>query len=149
MRVPAKSRPTKAPSSETALHMSVAGFIRATWPAHLPWWHTPMGGKREQRTRTTRDGRTVTYSPEAQKLRAMGALAGVPDLAFILPNGQIAFIELKHGDGQLSDEQIDFRQKAVALHCGYAVCRSLDEVEATLARWLSKFGLTLKGRLAA
>lgn len=130
--------------SETSIHMSVAAFIRHAWPDDLPWWHTPNGGKRQTVTRTKRDGSVVTYSPEAAKLKAMGALAGVPDLAFILPNAQIAFIELKTPKGNLSEEQVGFRDRALDLRCGYEVCRSVDEVEAVLSRWLSLFQRKLR-----
>ena len=120
---------------ELKLHFAVAAYLRHALPPEVVAWHTPNGELRDPRT--------------AAKLKGMLVVPGVPDFTLVLPNGQTAFIELKAGDGQLSPEQIEFRQRVVALRCGYAVCRSLDEVEATLARWLSKFGLTLKGRLAA
>jgi hypothetical protein len=133
---------------EDQMQISIVGYLRRVWPAELPVWHCPNGGKREHKTRQTPDGKTVTYSPEAQKLAAMGALPGVPDLTFILPNGQAAFIELKVGDNDLSDDQIKFRDRVLALRCGYDVCRSLDEVEQVLTRWLSHFpGYALRGRM--
>ncbi len=126
MRKPAIRRgPAKA--SETSLHMTVAGFLRRAWPAHLPWWHTPNGENRDART--------------GGKLKAMGALAGVPDLIFLLPDKQIAFIELKQGSGDLSEVQIKFRDRVQALGCAYAVCRSPEDVETTITRWLKVYGL--------
>jgi hypothetical protein len=68
----------------------------------------------------------------------MGALAGVPDLTFILPNGQAAWIELKADGGRMSEAQLDFRDRVLALKCGYEVCTSINEVEAVLARWLAR-----------
>lgn len=135
MRAPATRRPKAARRSETSLQMEVEAFLRVAWPAHLPYTHFPAGELRDERT--------------GGKLKRMGLKTGWPDFQFIMPNGQAAFIELKVDDNDLSDEQIAVRAKLCALRCGYAVCRSLDEVEAVLARWLSKFGLTLKGRLAA
>jgi hypothetical protein len=66
---------------------------------HLPWWHTPNGELRDHKTRRRRsDGKLIRYSPTGQKLKAMGAKRGVPDLTFIMPNGQGAFLELKRAD---------------------------------------------------
>jgi hypothetical protein len=126
------------PVSETSLHYAVADFLRLAWPPELPWVHVPMGENRGDKiTRTGKDGRAYTYSPSGAKLKRMGARPGWADLTFILPNGQAAFIELKSHDGVLSDEQADFAIEVRALKCGYQICRSLEEVEATLTRWLS------------
>lgn len=122
-------RPAKPKTKEISLHMQVAGFLRYAWPGDCVFFHVPNGEKRDPRT--------------AAKIKAMGGLAGVPDFVFLLPNGQAGFIELKVSDGALSPSQIEFRQKAMALNCGFAVCRSLDEVEATLTRWLAMFGRKL------
>ena len=83
------------------------------------------------------------------ELEAMGVLAGVPDLTLLMPNAQASFIELKAPRSALSPEQIEFRRKVTALKCGYAVCSSVEEVEAVAARWLGAFGLKLKARIAA
>ncbi len=122
-------RPAKPKTKEISLHMSTAAFIRYAWPGDLPWTHFPAGEKRDART--------------GAKLKAMGMAAGWPDFIFLLPNGQAAFLELKASSGSLSDGQIEFRHKATALNCGFAVCRSLDEVEATLTRWLALYGRKL------
>lgn len=140
MRRPA-TRSMLPAQSETSLHLQVAKYLRRAWPAHLPWWHTPNGEKRARKLRTKADGTVVSYSPEGGKLKAMGALAGVPDLIFIMPDRQIAFIELKKPTGDLSDEQITFRDRVRALGCAYVVCRSVEEVETTITRWLKVYGL--------
>lgn len=119
-------------SPERALHMSVEAFLRHAWPAHLPYTHFPAGELRDKAT--------------AGKLKAMGLKAGWPDFIFILPNGQAAFLELKAGRGDLSESQIELRRALVALKCGYAVARSVEDVERTLSRWLDLFGLTLRAR---
>lgn len=118
--------------SEARLHIAVAAFLRAAWPDDLIFFHTPNGEARP--------------GGAAGKLKAMGVLPGVPDFTFLLPNGQAAFIELKARDGELSDAQIAFRDKAVALHCGYAVARSIEDVERVLSGWLALFGRKLKAR---
>lgn len=123
----------KPPVKEISLHMSAAAYIRRAWPEHLPWWHTPNGEKRDART--------------AGKLKGMGVLAGVPDFSFVMPNGQAAFIELKNADEGLSDSQIEFRDRVLAARCGYAVCRTMEQVEDTLTRWLAAYGLEPRARL--
>lgn len=122
-----------APRSETSIHFEVERFLRLAWPLDLPYTAFPAGERRDERT--------------GGKLRRMGLKPGWPDYQFLLPRGRIGFIELKRADGRLSDDQIEFRRKAVALGCGYAVCRSVEEVEATLTRWLALYGRTLRGRL--
>jgi hypothetical protein len=126
-------RPAKPKTKEISLHMTAAAFLRHAWPGDLPWTHFPAGEKRDART--------------GAKLKAMGLAAGWPDFILLLPNGQAAFLELKASAGSLSDPQIEFRQKATALRCGYAVCRSLDEVEATLTRWLALFNRKLNATM--
>ena len=125
--------------TEIALHMSTAAFLRRAWPEDLPWTHFPAGEVRDKAT--------------GGKLKQMGLAPGWPDFIFILPRGQCGFLELKAKGGTLSDAQILFRDLAMAAGCGYAVCRSLDEVEETLSRWLGMFDrrlrATLGGRAAA
>ena len=143
---------TSAPKeSEDDLAKAVADYLRLAWPTELPWWHTPNGGSRAQVERQDRrSGRTYRFSPEAAKLKKMGVLAGVPDLTFILPNGQVAFIELKVADGTLSDEQADLRKLLLDCHCGYAIARSVEDVERITTDWLAAYDLkpraTLLGR---
>lgn len=144
----------KIRSPERQLHIAVEAFLRVAWPPHLPYTHFPAGEMRDRKTATNRDGSPVldrkgkpkTYSPAAAKLKAMGLKPGWPDFQFILPNGQAAFIELKTGRSELSDDQVELRRKLVALKCGYATARSVDEVEATLSKWLGLFGQRLAAR---
>lgn len=118
---------------EQKLHISVVAFLGRALPPEIVLFHPANGGKRTK--------------PEASLLKAMGVLPGVPDLVAIMPNGQAAFIELKAPGGQLSPEQAAVRTKLLAAGCAYAVCRTLDEVEATITRWLAAFGLKPRASL--
>lgn len=132
---------------EDDLAKTVAEFLRLALPAPVVFWHTPNGGKREQVQRTDRrTGETYWFSPEAAKLKKMGVLAGVPDLTFILPNGQAAFIELKVGKNDLSDEQTAVRELLLACGCGYQVAWSLEDVVRVLDHWLGLYQLKLRAR---
>lgn len=133
MRSPATRAPRKAPTSEIALHMSTAAYLRRAWPENIPFSHFPAGERRDKGT--------------AGKLKAMGLAPGWPDFIFLMPNGQAAFLELKAADGVLSPAQIEFRTRALALGCGYATARSLDEVERTVTRWLAAYGLKPRATL--
>lgn len=125
----------KRKTSEAALHMEVVRFLRYALPDGVVFFHVPNGEKRD--------------AAAAGKLKAMGVLPGVPDLVFIMPKGQAAFIELKRPGEVLSDAQIALRRRLVACNCGYSVARSLDEVEQTVARWLAHFEMSLNARVAA
>ena len=133
MRTPATRKIRRTPVKEVAIHMQVAAFLRRAWPEHLPVYHCPNGEQRDART--------------AGKLKGMGVLAGVPDFTLHLPKGQVAYIEIKAASGQLSEAQIEFRAKVMALGCGYETCRSVDDVAAVVERWLALFGLTPRARL--
>lgn len=120
---------------EQTLHIAAAKFMRHALPTEIIWLHIPNGGKRTR--------------AEASLFKAMGQLPGAPDFLLIMPNGQASWIELKSPTGVLSPVQIEFQRRARAIGCAYAVCRSFDEVEATLARWLAAYGLTLRARTVA
>lgn len=119
---------------EQALHISAVAFMRRALPPNVVFLHPANGGRRTK--------------AEAALFKAMGVTAGAPDLIFIMPNAQAAFMEFKAPKGALSGEQIDFRQRVIANGCGYAEVRTMEEVEATLIRWLAAYQLTLRARLA-
>ena len=70
-----------------------------------------------------------------RKLRNMGVLPGVADIALVLLDGRAAFIELKGKKGRQAVEQMVFEQRCLSLGVPYALCRSLEEVEFTLFNW--------------
>ena len=114
---------------EELLQRSVVEYLLVTKPQCL-WYHPPNGGGRSR--------------AEAGIFKAMGTKAGVPDLAFILPEGQAAFIELKAEGRRLSQAQIEFRTAAEGLGAKYAVCHTIDEVKDALETW----GVTFLRRAA-
>lgn len=66
---------------EEALHRACVAYLRAALPN--PWlvWHTPNGGGRSK--------------AEAGIFKALGVLAGMPDLLVLGPNSQLLAIEFK------------------------------------------------------
>lgn len=65
---------------------------------------------------------------------AFGLIAGSGDYVFV-GDGTAGWIELKAPRGSLSDDQKDFRAWSEHVGAQYAVCRTLDQVEATLRSW--------------
>jgi hypothetical protein len=134
---------------EDELHFDAVQLIQAVWPPHLPWWHTPNGENRgdhvERVDRAT--GRKYRYSPSGAKLKRMGTRAGVFDLLFVMPNAQVAFIELKLPGEDLSDDQKALRAALQPLGVVVVVCTNLGQVQATLQRWADAFKFRLLGRL--
>ena len=72
---------------------------------------------------------------QAGKAIGMGVLPGVADLAFTLPGGQSAYIELKAPGNYLTPVQRDFSVKVQALGAWYVLARSIEDVEGTLKGW--------------
>ena len=105
---------------EEALQRSVVEYLLVTKPQCL-WYHPPNGGGRSK--------------AEGGVLRATGVKPGVPDLAFVLPEGEAAFIELRAKGRRLSPAQIQFRATAEGLGGQYAVCHTIDEVKDALTAW--------------
>jgi hypothetical protein len=84
----------------------------------LEWRAIPNGGKRHLRT--------------AVKLKAEGVKRGTPDIILLLPEGRVAWLELKIKGGSLSPEQQGFRSICKRLGHHWAVARTLEEVTTYL-----------------
>ncbi len=69
------------------------------------------------------------------KLKRLGLLAGVPDIALILPSGQAAYMEVKTPTGRLSDDQKAFRDAAIGLGALWAEVRSVNDAATVLELW--------------
>ena len=114
---------------EEALHRAAVKFIHAACP-EVYFFHVPN----QQGTRK---------GWEQGILTALGLKRGVADLVLLLPGGRTGFIEFKTLKGQLSLDQKVFRDHAIDRGALWALCRSLEEVEATLRAW----GLPCRGRV--
>jgi hypothetical protein len=113
----------KAPRSnpEARLQISVKQYLSICLPPQILWTASLAGhGKLSMAARN--------------KAKAMGLKPGWPDLQFLFPDGVTRYIELKSDTGSLSPEQRDFRDRC-SRHGIHAVCRSVDEVAATLRAW--------------
>ena len=108
------------PFSEHALQVAVVEYMTLMVRPELYWSAIPNGGKRNISV--------------AVKLKREGVRRGTPDLYVMLPDGKIAWLELKVKGGSLSLEQRAFRDVCNRLGHHWAVAKSLDEVIAFLQK---------------
>ena len=81
---------------------------------------------------------------EAARFKAMGALAGIPDLMLVLPDGRAAFWECKTDKGRASPAQAEIFARLAALGHHAAIVRGINDARRELA-WL---GVETKEALA-
>ncbi len=117
-------------NSEFHLHCAIAAFLDFNAAPELwTWFHCPNG---EKRTKAA-----------ANRLKAMGVEAGVPDIV-IYHNGRIIYVEVKGPYGSLSPAQKAWRAAAIARGAAFHVVKSLEE----MAEVLTGLGIRLRARLA-
>jgi hypothetical protein len=87
-------------------------------------FHIPNGGKRGER--------------EANKFRAMGVVAGIPDLFLSIPTETHhgLYIEMKTPTGKLSPEQKEVHIKLVSEGYKVIICRSLEDFKKEIKEYL-------------
>lgn len=82
---------------------------------------------------------TINNNPrsaiDGARQKKLGLVAGTPDIMIVREGGSVAFMEVKAEGGRLSPAQIAFRDQCASLGVPYAVVRSIDDVEETLAGW--------------
>ena len=106
----------------------------------------PNGGKRDKKQITRGKNKGKWYSPEGQKLKAMGMLAGMTDMAFWWPNNdpslhwQSGIIEIKTEapESRLSDDQKVIRDRAWKMKGHWAVVRTYEALRDQLVAWGAK-----------
>lgn len=90
----------------------------------VPFFHPPNGlylrGSAGQRAQ------------QIAKFKKLGMSPGVPDLVFPKEGGKTAWVEMKTAKGSLSDNQKQWRDTLQALGHEWALCRSLEDVQAFL-----------------
>lgn len=70
----------------------------------------------------------------ASRLKAEGVRRGTPDIFICLPEGKVAWLEMKAAKGSLSPEQKAFREKVEALGHHYSVAKTVTEALEYLTR---------------
>jgi hypothetical protein len=121
-----KVRARKAPRiipKESKLHYEVAQLLRDHAFKNWMWTHFPSGELRDVRT--------------AVKLKRFGLRRGWPDFLILSPfsDRQLHGLELKRLGEDLTEEQEEWRDWALAHGGKYAVAWTMDEVIAALDAW--------------
>jgi hypothetical protein len=98
---------------EDAVQRSIVNYLRNVLPGSAMVIHIANN------PRSARDG---------ARLKALGLVAGAPDLLVVLPHGKGCFIEVKSAKGRVSVEQYSFSYSCVALNWPWFVARSIDDV---------------------
>ena len=70
-----------------------------------------------------------------QKMKDEGVVSGVADLCVMLPQGRVAWLEMKKPGGRLSDTQKQFRDQCNLLGHPWAVAYSVQEALIYLRSW--------------
>lgn len=104
-------------SPEEDLQKAVVKFLSVALAGNSEFFHVPNGGKRGFR--------------EAQRFKAIGVKAGVPDL-IVVNDGRMIGIEMKAGKQPLSEAQVYYHDRLRLARVPVTVCRSIEDVEAAL-----------------
>lgn len=106
--------------TEDAIHKSILKYLRWSLPKGWLVVHVPNGGSR---------------TPiEGAKMKALGVVAGWPDLSIYGPTGSY-FMEVKAPKGRLSQCQHRIIDQLSDMGRHVAVVRSLDEAQAYAREW--------------
>lgn len=105
---------------EQAIHQAVVAHLNARAESRTFFWHTPNEGKRGW--------------VNAAALKAMGLVAGVPDL-LILHGGKMYALELKAPGGRLTPSQRLVMERMSECGATVAAVFALDEAIITLECW--------------
>lgn len=106
----------------------------------------PNGGKRDKKQITRGPRKGQWYSPEGAKLKAMGLLKGMTDMAFWWPNAnselpwESGIIEIKTEapTSRLDDDQKVIRDRAKGMRGRWAVARTYEQLRDQLIAWGAK-----------
>lgn len=111
----------KRQPTEHKLQVALMDYLRIAGRPELHWFAVPNGGHR--------------HIAEASRLKAEGVRSGTPDLCFMLPNGKVAWLEMKAAKGTLGPAQKEFRDIAGRLGHHWGLARSVDEAIVLLTGW--------------
>jgi len=107
---------------EDGIQAALVEHLRWRLVPGVVWYAVPNGEKRD----------IVT----ASRLKKLGVRAGVADIAFVLPGGAAAYLELKAGkEGWQSPEQKQFEADVTAAGARYALARTIDDALTVLKEW--------------
>lgn len=104
---------------EYDFHRTVTAFLSRALGRDCFYFHPANGGWRK--------------ASEAGRLKAMGVIAGLPDLG-VLYNGRCVWLELKAKRGRVTSAQAYCHQRLEEAGSPVSVCTTLEDVAAALER---------------
>lgn len=111
----------KTHASEHKIQVALMDYLAIAAKPSIVYGAIPNGEKR--------------HISVASRLKAEGVRRGTPDIFFCLPEGRVAWLEMKNLKGRLSPEQKLFRDRVQALGHLWAMARSVDEALPFLTEW--------------
>jgi hypothetical protein len=120
---------TRLHPTEHQFQSSLCQLLDVQARPDMIWFAIPSGGYR--------------HIAVAKMLKAEGVKRGIPDLAFLLPEGRTAWLELKVKGGQLSPFQKAFRDKAKTLGHTWGIAKTWDDAMVFLA-WIDALKRTVR-----
>lgn len=121
--------------AEDRLQASVAQYLDRVLPSASWWTATANGAFLGGRTKLDR-------IKQWKRMERTGIKQGTPDL-IICHEGRFLSIELKQEGEFATDAQNQVEDRIAIAGGGYAVCRSIEDVEQTLIGW----GVPIRGSL--
>lgn len=108
-------------NAEETLQKAIIQHLRIRGNPDCIWFHPANGMPSSART--------------GARFKALGVVPGTPDLAFTLPDGRSAYMELKALGGRLSPEQRAFADKCARMGVEYCTCYDIDTAISVLEAW--------------
>lgn len=111
----------KRSSPEHRLQVALMDYLQLAGRKDLHWTAIPNQSNR--------------HIANAAKMKAEGLKAGTPDVVFLLPEGKVAWLELKAAKGVLSEGQKAFRDKARALGHLWGMAKDIEQAVVLVSSW--------------
>lgn len=111
---------SKPQHMESKIQQAMVMWFRLQYPRYIIA-AVPNGGRRNAR--------------EAKIMKGEGVLAGFSDL-IIVADRSVLFVEVKTKEGRQSEPQRKFQADVERLGFQYFVCRSLQDFQLTVEKWL-------------
>lgn len=112
-----RQRPTL---HEHGIQCACVNWFRMQYPTYLIF-AVPNAARRSQAV--------------ARIMKEEGMMAGVADLVIVIHNN-VCFVEMKTAKGRQQETQKEFQGNVERLGFQYFVCRSLQDFQLTVERWL-------------
>lgn len=106
--------------------------------ACVAWFRTSYPKFRKRLTASLNGAPLLNGARTWKRLQRLGANEGEADLFLAVPSGDCGglYIEMKTKTGRQRETQKEF-EADVTEHYGYAICRTLEEFQNTVRRYLS------------